>query len=60
MCEAVIYSTKIQELFIEAEEKSQCFAKKLSNLDLQEQDVLHFIEQGNFNAYQGFMYSKKT
>ena len=59
MCEAYNYSKKILKLFNEVEETYKGFVEELSNLDKQQSDILHFIEEGNFNAYQGFLYSKK-
>ena len=59
MCLAEKYSNQFIDLCQEVTDEFNRVEKELSKMDLAEQDILHFIENENFNASQGFMYAKK-
>lgn len=53
------YADKMLALFNEMEYKCQALIKQLSEVDMKVSDVLHYIEDGNFNACQGYIYCKQ-
>jgi hypothetical protein len=59
MCHAKILGEKLLELTNEIKQKLIDCNNQLSNIDVQISDVLHYIENENFNACQGFIYAKK-
>ena len=56
---ATDYLNRITEVVNQADNEYKALAKQLSRLDLETQDVLHFIENENFNASQGFNLAKQ-
>lgn len=59
MCQAKKLGEQIIELTNEIHNILVEYNKQLSNIDTQISDVLHFIENENFNAAQGYGYAKK-
>ena len=57
--EVVKHIDAVAEVFKDIETDYDKIKKQLSEVDLRISDVLHFIEDGGFNAYQGFIFAKK-
>jgi hypothetical protein len=59
MCKAKELSEQLIYICDEIEIEMKQIAKDLSKYDLMEQDVLHMIENENFNAAEGYCMAKK-
>lgn len=59
MCEAKKLAQQITNLIEQTNQLYNEYNKKMSNITLKIEDVLHYIENDNFNACQGYVYAKK-
>lgn len=59
MCKAKEYSEKFLELYKQVEKDFKELSKELSKYDLMEEDILHLIENNNFNVVNGYYYAKR-
>ena len=59
MCKAKDYSEKLLEIYNSINVDTKYYNEELSQADLYEQDILHVIEMGGFNAVEGYYLSKK-
>lgn len=58
MCKAIEYSKQLIEIYNNIQDDFKVLSEELSSKDLYEQDILHTIEAGGFNAAQGYMLAK--
>jgi len=58
MCKAIGYSQDLLTVFNSINEEFNKLSHELSQSDLMEQDILHRIEKGGFNASEGYNLSK--
>lgn len=58
MCVAKGYAKQIESTYKDASKEYKQLRKQLSKFDIIQQDILHEIETGNFNAAQGYMMAK--
>ena len=58
MCKAKIYSEQLLEIYSDIKYDFETLTNELSQVDLYEQDVLHMIENGKFNASDGYKFAK--
>jgi len=58
MCKAKIYSEQLLEIYSDIKHDFETLTNELSQVDLYEQDVLHMIENGKFNASDGYKFAK--
>jgi len=59
MCLAKDYSDQLLDTYNNIENSFKELSDKLSNIDMEEQKLLHEIENTNFNAYIGFLLAKQ-
>ena len=59
MYNAIDFLNQISAILNQADCEYKALSKQLSLLDLETQDVLHFIENETFNAAQGFNFAKQ-
>ena len=59
MCKAQILSEIILNAYQESQSYIDGLHKRLQELDKAQQDLLHFIENDNFNACEGYFYAKQ-
>jgi hypothetical protein len=59
MDSAIDYLKQISVIINTADSEYKAFSKQLSLIDLETQDILHIIENENFNAVQGFQLAKQ-
>lgn len=59
MCKAQILSKTILNAYQESQNYIDGLYQRLSELDKTQQDLLHFIENDNFNACEGYFYAKQ-
>lgn len=59
MCQAKKLGEQVMQLTNNINKILLEYNRQLSNLDIQISDILHFIENENFNASQGYGYAKK-
>lgn len=59
MCKAKDYSEKLLEIYNSINIDTKHYNEELSQADLYEQDILHIIEMGGFNAAEGYYLSKR-
>jgi hypothetical protein len=58
MCKAKHYTEQLLNTYDEIKEECERLNKELRKADLYEQDLLHIIENGGFNAYEGYRLAK--
>ena len=58
MCKAKNYSEQLLGIYSDIKHDFETLTNELSQVDLYEQDVLHMIENGKFNASDGYKFSK--
>ncbi len=58
MCSAKNYSNQIREIIFKIEQDIKELNNNLHRLQKEQEDMLHIIETGGFNASQGYMLSK--
>lgn len=58
MCEAKHYTEQLLGIYKEIKNKVYYYCDQLSQADLYEQDILHIIEMGGFNASEGYKLAK--
>jgi len=59
MCKASEILKNLISSYQEVNAEYNSLSKELSRCDLIEQDLLHLIENSNFNAAEGYFYAKK-
>lgn len=59
MCQAKKLGEQVMQLTNNIKNLLAEYNRQLSNIDIQISDILHFIENENFNASQGYGYAKK-
>lgn len=59
MCLAKDYSDQLLSIYSSIEVSFKEISDKLSNIDIEEQKILHEIENTKFNAYKGFLLAKQ-
>lgn len=59
MCMAKDYSDQLLNIYNSIEDSFKDLSDKLSNIDIEEQKILHEIENTNFNACIGFLLAKQ-
>lgn len=59
MCKAQVLSKTILNAYQESQNYIDGLYQRLSELDKTQQDLLHFIENDNFNACEGYFYAKQ-
>lgn len=59
MCKAKEYSEKFLELYKQVEKDFKELSEEQKKYDLMEEDVLHMIENSNFNVVNGYYYAKR-
>jgi len=58
MCKAKNYSEQLLGIYSDIKHDFETLTNELSQADLYEQDVLHMIENGKFNASEGYKFAK--
>jgi len=58
MCKAKEYSEKLLDIYNSINSDFSHYSEELSQADLYEQDILHIIENGGFNASEGYKLAK--
>ena len=58
MCKAKNYSEQLLGIYSDIKHDFETLTNELSQSDLYEQDVLHMIENGKFNASDGYKFAK--
>ena len=58
MCKAKNYSEQLLGIYSDIKHDFETLTNELSQADLYEQDVLHMIENGKFNASDGYKFAK--
>lgn len=58
MCKAKEYSEKLLDIYNSINSDFNHYSEELSQADLYEQDILHIIESGGFNAAEGYKLAK--
>jgi len=58
LCKAKNYSEQLLGIYSDIKHDFETLTNELSQVDLYEQDVLHMIENGKFNASDGYKFSK--
>lgn len=59
MCMAKDYSDQLLNIYNSIEDSFKDLSDKLSKIDIEEQKLLHEIENSNFDAYKGYLFSKQ-
>lgn len=59
MCKAIEYSNKVLKVYDEISKDFSILCDEQSKTDLMIQDILHTIENTNFNASEGYKYAKQ-
>jgi len=59
MCRAKRYTEQLLKIYDEINNDVEYFKHQIDELQLLEQDLLHIIENGNFNVVEGYKLSKK-
>jgi len=59
MCLAKDYTDQLLSIYNSIESDFDILSKKLSNIDIEAQKILHQLENINFNAYQGYLFCKQ-
>lgn len=59
MCKTIEFIDQILQLCDDADKYFKENRAKLKTLEAMQQDVLHLIENDNFNACEGYLYAKK-
>lgn len=59
MCKAKEYSEKFLELYKQVEKDFKELSEEQRKYDLMEEDILHLIENNNFNVVNGYYYAKR-
>ncbi|MCK9310339.1 MAG: hypothetical protein M0P99_08710 [Candidatus Cloacimonetes bacterium] len=59
MCKAKDYTEQLLNIYQSIENDFNILSNRLSQIDIEEQKVLHKIEESNFNAYQGYLFAKE-
>ena len=59
MCRAKRYTEQLLKIYDNINQDVEYFKHQIDELQLLEQDLLHIIENGNFNVVEGYKLSKK-
>lgn len=59
MCQAYGYAVKLKEIFNDVTSDYNRLFLEIGKCDLKQQDILHKIENSNFNAAQGYNLAKE-
>lgn len=59
MCQAYGYAVKLKEIFNDVTSDYNRLLLEIGKCDLKQQDILHKIENSNFNAAQGYNLAKE-
>ena len=59
MCQAYGYAVKLREIFNDVTSDYNRLLLEIGKCDLKQQDILHKIENSNFNASQGYNLAKE-
>lgn len=59
MCKAKYYADQLVNMYDEIAVEYDKYIEELKQVDLEIQDVLHFIENGKFNVVQGYDFAKQ-
>ncbi|MGL5717119.1 MAG: hypothetical protein ACRCX2_29145 [Paraclostridium sp.] len=58
MCKAKELALELESVVLRIQDEFKESTKELQRLDLMKEDVLHHMENNNFNANQGYKYAK--